>query len=367
MPDLMPHSGVLKIAPYVGGESVLPGVKTVIKLSSNESPLGPSPRAVVAYRAAADTLHRYPNGEAHALRRAIGACHDLDPARIVCGCGSDDLLSLLAHAYAGAGDEIIHGQYGFLLYPIIAHTVGAIPVAAPEPDLCTDVDAILACVTPRTRIVYLANPNNPTGTYIPAGEMARLRLALPASVLLVIDAAYAEYVDRADYSPGIELVNESASTVMTRTFSKIYGLSALRLGWAYAPPLIIDAVNRIRGPFNVSTPAQAAGVAAIEDKAYTELSRVHNTLWRPWLTEQLRNLGLVLTESVANFVLVRFPDEPGRDSESADAFFRRRGLIVRRVDRYGLGHSLRISIGRDTDMQAVVEGLTDFVGRRDAA
>ncbi|KAF0117946.1 MAG: histidinol-phosphate aminotransferase [Rhodospirillaceae bacterium] len=367
MPDLMPRSGVLKISPYVGGEAVLPGVETVIKLSSNESPLGPSPRAVAAYRAAADTLHRYSDGEAHALRRAIGACHGLDPARIVCGSGSDELLSLLAHAYAGGGDEIIHSQYGFLLYPIIAHTVGATPVGAPESGLCTTVDALLACVTSRTRIVYLANPNNPTGTYIPAEEMARLRRALPASVLLVIDAAYAEYVDRAEYTPGTELVDGGANTVMTRTFSKIHGLSALRLGWAYGPPAVIDAVNRIRGPFNVSSPAQVAGIAAIEDRAYTELSRVHNMLWRPWLTEQLRALGLIPTDSVANFVLVRFPDEPGRDAGAADAFLRRRGLIVRRMNSYGLGHSLRISIGRDTDMQTVVEVLTDFVSRRDAA
>ncbi len=367
MPEPTPRPGILKISSYVGGEAVLPGVETVVKLSSNENPLGPSPRASAAYRAAADSLHRYPDGHAVALRHAIGSRYGLDPTRIVCGCGSDELLSLLGHAYAGPGDEIIYSQYGFLLYPIIAHATGATPVVAPEVGLRTDIDAILASVTPRTRIVYLANPNNPTGTYVPATEMARLHRALPESVLLVIDAAYAEYVDRSDYAAGTELVEVGTSTVMTRTFSKIHGLSALRLGWAYGPATVIDALNRIRGPFNISTPAQVTGIAAIEDRSYTELVRVHNTTWRFWLTEKLTALGLALTDSVANFVLVRFPDERGRDSIAADTFLRRHGLIARRMDSYGLAHSLRLSIGRDTDMRAAVETLTLFMTQKDAA
>lgn len=366
MSEPMPRPGILKISPYVGGEAILPSVRTVAKLSSNENPLGPSPQAITAYHAAAESLHRYPDGHATALRRAIGHCHNLDPACIVCGCGSDDLLNLLGHAYAGPGDEVVYSQYGFLLYPIIAYTTGATPIVAPESDLCTDVDAILASVTSRTRIVYLANPNNPTGTYLPLEEMTRLRRDLPAFVLLVIDAAYAEYVSCSDYTAGIELVEAGTNTVMTRTFSKIYGLSALRLGWAYGPPAVIDALNRIRGPFNVSTPAQMAGLAAIEDRAYTEFARAHNDVWRPWLSERLRALNLVLTDSVANFVLVRFRAEAGRDSLAADIFLRRHGLIVRRMESYGLPQWLRLSIGHAADMQAVADTLTTFVTSKDA-
>ncbi|VBB69472.1 Biosynthetic Aromatic amino acid aminotransferase beta [invertebrate metagenome] len=368
VPEPIPHPGVLKISPYVSGKAIIPGIETVAKLSANENPLGPSPHAVAAYRAAADSLHRYPDSHAVALRRAIGHCHGLDPTRIICGCGSDELLSLLGHAYAGPGDEIIYSQHGFLLYPIIAHAVGATPVIASESDFRTNVDSVLARVTPRTRVVYLANPNNPTGTYLPAQEMARLHRNLPASVLLVIDAAYAEYVCHNDYAAGIELVEAGTNAVMTRTFSKIYGLPSLRLGWAYGPPSVIDTLNRIRGPFNVSTPAQAAGIAAVEDTAYTAFMRAHNDTWRPWLTKQLRALGLVvLTDSVANFVLIRFPTESSRDSLAADAFLCRHGFIARRMDSYGLSQCLRISVGRETDMQAVVKALTAFLNRKDAA
>ena len=273
-----PRPGVLKITPYISGESSIAGVKKIAKLSANENLLGPSPRAIAAYHAAANSLHYYPDSHYTALRRAIGCFYGLDSERIICGCGSDEILSLLGHAYAGPGDEIVYSQHGFLLYPLITHSVGATPVVALETNLCTSVNSILSCVTPRTKIVYIANPNNPTGTYLPAWEMARLHRNLPSSVLLVIDAAYAEYVSEKDYTAGIDVVDSGANTVMTRTFSKCYGLASLRLGWAYGPPAIIDALNRIRGPFNISTPAQVAGIAALEDTAYTASTRAHNEM-----------------------------------------------------------------------------------------
>ena len=258
-----PRPGVLDIAPYVPGKSSAPGVAKVFKLSSNETPLGPSPKAIAAYRATGEHLEDYPDGSASALREAIGAAFGLDPARIVCGAGSDDLLNLLARAYLADGDEAIHTTHGFLVYPIATLGTGATPVVAPEKDFTADVDAILARVSAKTKIVFLANPNNPTGTYLPFDEVKRLHRALPRHVLLVLDAAYAEYVRRNDYESGIELVATSDNVVMTRTFSKIYGLAALRLGWMYGPAHVVDAINRIRGPFNVNGPAIAAGIAAI--------------------------------------------------------------------------------------------------------
>src|SRR6266568_2473379 len=259
-PRPQPRAGVLDIEPYVPGKSEAPGVARVFKLSSNETPLGPSPKAITAYGAVADHLQDYPDGAATALREAIGRAFGLDPARIVCGAGSDDLLNLLARAYLKDGDEAIHTTHGFLVYPIATLGAGATPVVAAEKDYTADVDAILAKVSERTKMVFLANPNNPTGTYIPFDEVKRLHAGLPKHVLLVLDAAYAEYVRRNDYESGIELVATSENVVMCRTFSKIYGLAALRLGWLYGPAHVVDAINRIRGPFNVNAPAMAAGI-----------------------------------------------------------------------------------------------------------
>src|SRR4249919_1313370 len=270
-----PRPGVLAIDPYVPGKSTAPGVARVFKLSSNETPLGPSPKAIAAYRAVADHLEDYPDGASTALREAIGRAFGLDPARIVCGAGSDDLLNLIADAYLKDGDEAIHTTHGFLVYPIATLGAGATPVVAPEKDFTADVDAILAKVTERTKMVFLANPNNPTGTYVPFDEVKRLHAGLPKSVLLVIDAAYAEYVRRNDYESGIELVATSENVVMCRTFSKVHGLAALRLGWMYGPAHVVDAVNRIRGPFNVNSAAIAAGIAAIEDVGHVERSTAH--------------------------------------------------------------------------------------------
>src|SRR5712672_40441 len=286
-----PRPGVLAIDPYVPGRSAAPGVSRVFKLSSNETPLGPSPNAIAAYRAVADRLADYPDGAATALREAIGSAFGLDPNRIVCGAGSDDLLNLLADAYLQDGDEAIHTTHGFLVYPIATLASGARPVVAAETNYTADVDAILAAVTARTRIVFLANPNNPTGTYLPFHEIKRLHSGLPPRVLLVLDAAYAEYVRRNDYEAGIELVATSENVVMSRTFSKIYGLAALRLGWLYAPAHVVDALNRIRGPFNVNAAAIEAGVAAMDDVAHLEASRTHNEVWLAWLIEEIRKLG----------------------------------------------------------------------------
>ncbi len=355
-----PRPGVLDIAPYVPGKSTAPGVKKVHKLSSNETPLGPSARAMAAYRAAGNYLHDYPDGSAHALRDAIGEAFGLDPACIVCGAGSDDLLNLLARAYLKDGDEAIHTTHGFLVYPIATMGTGAKPIAAPETNYTADVDAILKCVTPRTKMVFLANPNNPTGTYVPFDEVKRLHSGLPPHVLLVLDAAYAEYVQRNDYEAGLELVATSENVVMTRTFSKIHGLAALRLGWMYGPANVVDAVNRVRGPFNVNGPAIAAGIAAIRDTAHVERAREYNSRWLGWITDELGKLGLKVTPSVANFVLIHFPDE--RTAHDVNAFLMKRGVILRQVGAYKLPSALRMSVGTEDANRLTIKSLAEFLG-----
>ena len=286
----------------------------------------------------------------------------LDPDRIVCGAGSDDLLNLLADAYLRDGDEAIYTTHGFLVYPIATLGSGAKPVVAPEKNHTADVDAILACVSERTKIVFLANPNNPTGTYIRFDEVRRLHRGLPPHVLLVIDAAYADYVSRNDYESGIELVATTENTVMCRTFSKIHGLAALRVGWVYGPAHVIDAVNRIRGPFNVSTPAMLAAAASLEDAGHLEHAREHNAKWLAWLTEQIGKLGLKVTPSVANFVLIHFPETRGKTSDEADAFLTKRGLILRALKNYHLPHALRLTVGTEEANRLVVDALRDFMG-----
>jgi histidinol-phosphate aminotransferase len=357
-----PRPGVLDIAPYVPGTSALPGARPVTKLSSNETPFGPSPRAVEAYHDAAASLSRYPDGSSRPLREAIAAFYGLDPLRIVCGAGSDELLNLLASAYLGPGDEAIYSAHGFLVYKIAIMARGAAPVAAPETDLTANVDAILACVSPRTRLVFIANPNNPTGTYLPFDEVKRLREALPEDVLLVLDAAYAEYVRKNDYESGIELVATSPNTVMTRTFSKLYGLASLRIGWAYCPPSVADALNRIRGPFNVSGPAIAAGVASLKDQPWAQRAVEHNELWRGRLTEAFAGIGLGVTPSATNFLLLDFGKGNGGSASEADTFLHERRIILRRVEEYGLPQSLRMTIGTEEESRAVLDALTSFMG-----
>jgi len=356
-----PKAGILDIKPYVPGESRIAGGGEPIKLSSNETPLGPSPAAIAAYQGVASHLDRYPDGGATQLREAIGARFGLNPSRIVCGAGSDELLNMIAHAYLGPGDEAIYCAHGFLVYPIATLANGARGMVAPEKNLTADVDAMLALVSARTRVVFLANPNNPTGTHLPHAEVRRLHAGLPSHVVLVLDAAYAEYVRRNDYEAGLELVATTANTVMTRTFSKIYGLAALRLGWAYCPEGIADVLNRIRGPFNVTEPAMAAGVAAINDTAHVERSAAHNDRWRPWVSEQIGKLGLEVTPSVANFVLIHFPGTHGRTAAAADALLKSRRIIVRAVGAYGFPQALRMTIGTEADNRAVVAALAEFM------
>lgn len=356
-----PRPSILEIAPYVGGESKAAGVQRPIRLASNESALGPSPKAVAAYLALADDIHRYPDGSAAELRTVLGRYHGLDPQRIVCGSGSDELIGLLLRCYAGPGDEMLYSRHGFLMYPIGAKSVGATPVSVPEKALTADVDGILAHVTERTRIVFIANPNNPTGTYLSADELARLHAGLPADVVLAIDAAYAEFVNRNDYEPGIGLVNRAQNVVMLRTFSKIYALAGLRLGWAYCPPAIADVLNRVRGPFNVTAPALAAGVAAVEDVGALARARAHNDRWLPWLSDRLVALGLKLTPSVANFVLPEFPDEPKQNADAAFAFLQSRGILIRKMGAYGLPKHLRITIGTGEEMETVAAALAEFM------
>ena len=359
----VPRPRILDIAPYVGGEARIPGIERPIRLASNESALGPSPKAISAYAALAGDIHRYPEGSAQELRDAIGRRHNLDPERIVCGAGSDELIALLLRCYAGPGDEVLYSRHGFLMYPIGALSVGATPIAAPERDLTADVNALLEQVTPRTRVVFLANPNNPTGTYLSASALQRLHAGLPASVVLAIDAAYAEFVNRNDYDAGVALVDQADNVVMLRTFSKIYALAGLRLGWAYCPPAIADVLNRVRGPFNVSTPAIAAGVAAVEDVEALKRARAHNDQWQPWFSQQLAALGLVLTPSVGNFVLPRFPEEPRRNADAAFAFLQSRGILTRKMGGYGLPQHLRITIGTGEEMEKVAAVLREFIAR----
>lgn len=359
----IPRPGIMDIKPYVGGESGLDGVARVIKLSSNEGALGPSPKAMKALEEMAGDMHRYPDGGATRMRKALASRWGLDASRIVCGAGSDELLGILCRAYAGPGDEVLYSQHGFLMYAIAAKACGAVPVTAPETGLTADVDNLLAAVTAKTRIVFLANPNNPTGTYLAADEVRRLRAGLRDDILLVLDAAYAEFVSRNDYTPGIELVDAGDNTVMCRTFSKIYAMGGLRLGWAYCPAAIAGVLNRVRNPFNVGSSALVAGEAALSDTAYMELCKGHNDYWLDWMQGELARLGLTVTPSVCNFVLVHFPRETGKDAAAADAFLRARGIIVRAMGGYGLGHCLRITIGTAEENQRVIETLAEFLAQ----
>jgi histidinol-phosphate aminotransferase len=359
--SLRPRPGILEIEPYVGGKAAVPGVAKVIKLSANESALGPSPAAIEAVRDAAARMHLYPDGDSKAIRAAIGERFGLDPARIVCGAGSDELIQLLLMCYAGPGDEIIHTAHGFLMFKLSALAVGAQPVAAEERNLTADVDAILAKVTSRTRMVFLANPNNPTGSYLPSAELERLQAGLPEDVLLVLDAAYAEYVEQPDYAPGIELVDGADNVVMTRTFSKLFGLAALRLGWLYAKPEVVGVLNRVRGPFNVGALAQVGGVAALADRAHQRASKAHNDLWLPRMAQAIAGLGITVHPSIANFVLIEFPRDQRRSAAAASAHLERQGVIARPMAAYGLPDCLRLTIGAEADNRAALDGLQSFM------
>ena len=358
----MPRPGIMNIAPYVPGKDSVEGKQTIAKLSSNEGALGPSPKAMAAYAKAAGEVHRYPDGDSGKLRAAIGRHYGLAADRIVCGAGSDELLNLLVRAYCGPSDELLYSQFGFLMYPINALGVGATPIAAPETDYRADVDAMLAKVSNKTRVVCLANPNNPTGSYLTKDDVRRLHAGLPATVLLVIDAAYAEYVSRNDYESGVELVDQAENVVMTRTFSKIYGMGGLRLGWMYAPDGIVDVINRLRQPFNVNLAAQAAGVAALQDIAHTDASRTNNDIWLPWLSREFEQLGFKPLPSVGNFLLVGFGSR--ERALAANDWLMSDGLIPRLVAGYGLPEHLRITIGTEAEVKAVRQSLAKFAARQ---
>ena len=350
-----PRPEVLAISPYVGGESKAAGQNRTIKLSSNEGAFGVPPGARDAYMALAGELHRYPDGGAGELRHAIGRTFGLDPARIVCGAGSDDLIALLCSAYGGTGTELIMSRHGFSMYSIYGQAAGCRVIMVPERSLTADVDAMLAAVSPATRLVFLANPNNPTGSLLPQSEVERLRAGLPPDVLLVLDAAYAEYVERPDYDAGARLVDAGDNTVMTRTFSKIYGLGGMRLGWCYAPTAVIDVLNRVRGPFNVSLASQAAGVAALAEPGWLEAGRRHNREQRAWLAAALERAGIKIWPSEGNFFLADFGTAAA--AADADAALRARGVIVRAMGGYGLPECLRITIGTTEECALVAEIL----------
>ena len=362
MPLIQPQPGILDIVPYVPGNLDQLDPDKVVFLASNESPLGASPAAISAFQQCAAKLHLYPDAGCHDLRAAIANRYQLNAEQIVCGNGSERLIDFITSAYAGPGDEVLYSEFGFIMYPICAQAAGAKPVKAGERDFTADVDALLNAVSEKTRIVFLANPNNPTGTYLNNAELRRLRKQLPESVLLVIDAAYAEYVTADDYSAGHELVNnDSANVVVLHTFSKIYGLASLRLGWAYCPPTVADVLNRVRGSFTISGPAQAAGIAAVNDRQHITKAKEHNSRWLPWLDQALRELGLNVVPSVGNFILVRF--HSAEQCQDAHRYMSRNGIILRPLAGYGLSDALRITVGTEQQNHICIEALQAFLSQ----
>jgi histidinol-phosphate aminotransferase len=352
-----PRSSLLSIAPYVPGRASTGKGQTRFKLSANETPFGPSPLAIDAYRACSTHLADYPDGSAGDLREALAGKHGLEASRILCGAGSDEILNLVAQAYLNKGDETLYSEHGFLVYPIATKAAGGKPVAVPEKELTADVDGFLSHVTTRTKIVFLANPNNPTGTYLSGEAVKRLHEGLRSDIVLVLDEAYCEYVDAGDYQSGFELARHADNVLVTRTFSKVFGLAALRLGWAYGSHTMIETLNRIRGPFNVSTPAQKAGLAAIGDEAHLQRAVAHNTQARQSMTKALQEIGLDVTPSVANFVLVHFDPIGPLTAKEADQRLQDNGIVVRAMDAYGFPDALRITLGLDDANAAVIEVL----------
>lgn len=358
---LSPKPGIMEIDAYVPGRSEAKGAARVYKLSSNESPFGPSPKAVAAYEAAETLLGVYPEGTARILREAIAAHYGLAADRIICGNGSDEILTLLANCYVRPKDEVLFSAHAFSLYKIVTLANSGVPIEVPTRDLKLDMDDVIARITEKTRLVYIANPNNPTASYVSVSDMRRLHRALPETALLVIDAAYSEYVKRNDYEAGIELVSTTGNVVMTRTFSKVYGLAGIRIGWAYCPKAVAEVLNRVRAPFNINIAAQRAAVAALADVGHTETAIRHNDTWRTWLIEQIRMLGLRVDDSVANFVLITFTDKPGRRAADADRFLMARGIIMRACGSYDLPNCLRLTVGSEEANRAAIAALREFM------
>ncbi|HET8613200.1 MAG TPA: histidinol-phosphate transaminase [Sphingomonas sp.] len=362
MTALAPKPWIDAIAPYVPGRATTDSGAKAAKLSSNENPLGTSRQAREAFAAAAGSLDRYPDAAAVELREAIGAHYGVDPARVIHGTGSDEVLHLACGAYAGPGDEVLFVRYGFSVYPIAARRVGATPVEAPDVDYATDVDSLLAAVTERTRVVFIANPNNPTGTYLPRAELERLHRGLPADCLFVVDQAYAEYLSPQDDDGAFALAGSAPNMLVTRTFSKIFGLAAERIGWGYGPAEVIQAMHKIRAPFNVTTAGQQAAIAGLKATDFVEASRAHNEQWRGWLADEigkLGNAGLRAVPSKANFLLVLF--EGRVTAEEAYAALMERGYITRWLPGQGLRHGLRISIGTEEQTRGLAAALREIV------
>lgn len=354
--DINPQPGIMQIDLYQSGKAVVEGLSDVVKLSSNENPAGPSDAARKAFTHASHQLHRYPSTDQAPLRTAIGEVHGLDAERIICGAGSDEIIAFLCQAFAGVGDEVLFTEHGFSMYRISALAAGATPVEAKERERVTDVDALLAACTDKTRLVFVANPNNPTGTMIGGNEMARLADGLPPKALLVLDGAYAEYVEGFDGGAG--LIDGRDNVVMTRTFSKIYGLGGLRIGWGYGPKAVIDVLNRVRGPFNLSEAQMSTAIAAVQDQEYVTKCRVDNTRMRAWLAEALAELGVPSDTSTANFILARFASE--KEAVACDAYLKTQGLIVRLVAGYGLPNCLRITVGDEASCRRVAHAVAGF-------
>ena len=356
MSDIRPQPGIMEIKLYQGGQSHVEGVSDIVKLSSNENPFGPSEKAKEAFARSVHSLHRYPPTDHASLRAAIGEVHGVDPARVICGVGSDEIITFLCQAYAGPGDEVIHTEHGFSMYRISALAAGATPVEVPERERVVDVDAILAACNERTRLVFIANPANPTGTMIGGNEVARLADGLPPQAILVLDGAYAEFVE--GYDGGAALVEARDNVVMTRTFSKLYGLGGLRIGWGYGPQEIIDVLNRVRGPFNLSQTQLDTAEAAVRDTAYAEKCRAENTRMRAWLAEALAEAGVPSDTSCANFILARFASQ--EEAEACDDWLKSRGIIVRRVAGYKLPNCLRITVGDEASCRRVAHAVREF-------
>lgn len=348
--------GIMEIALYQGGQSTVEGVKDIVKLSSNENPYGAGDAAKEAYRKAGLNLHRYPNTDHADLRAAIAEVHNLEAENIICGVGSDEVLQFIAQSFAGPGDEIIYTEHGFSMYPILAHACGATPVKVKERERVVDVDAILSACTEKTKIVFIANPANPTGTMIGGNEMARLADGLPEGCILVHDGAYTEYVEGFDGGAG--LVQSRDNVIMTRTFSKIYGLGGLRIGWGYGPKELIDVLNRVRQPFNLSDIQMQVAEAAVRDTAFVEKCRTENARMRAWLAEALMELGVPSDTSCANFILARFASE--EEAGACDEYLKKQGVIVRKVAGYGLPNCLRITVGDEAGCRRVVHAVKGF-------
>jgi histidinol-phosphate aminotransferase len=356
-----PRPGILDIAPYVAGKASAPGATKVYKLSANENALGASPKALAAYRDAALELHLYPDPKANALRQALAEKHGLDPARLVFGTGSDEIFSMACIAFLEAGDNMIQPAHGFAAWAIAARAVGGQVRNAPERDGVADVDAILALVDARTRIVFLANPANPTGTWLPLAEVLRLHAALPEHALLVLDEAYVEFARAAlDSRAGLALADRAQNVLVTRTFSKLYGLAALRIGWGYAAAPLVDALDRFRLPFNTPRPAQAAALAALNDDDFAQRSIAHAEVGRAALADLLTRFDFTPLRSAANFVTARAPG--GRDATDVERLLAERGVLVRGLKNYGLPQHLRISVGADEAMATFAAAISATLG-----